>query len=211
MNLETSKQAIIAVGDGRGFIVQAHNLRSEHVIITAGHCLPHMPPSVPSSYTEERTYENLLGPLGRERSIWAECLFVDPVSDIAVLSGPDSQEWDKQAEEYEALVENCLPGIQAGLSPNSKCPGWLLSLENELVPCQIRRRSHAIQVTDVPTEIVGGMSGSFILNENGEAVGVLCMSTGSSPEGHTSGLLQPCLAETLPNRIWQELVQISPQ
>ena len=58
------------------------------MLITAPHCLPHMPPPHPWAFLEEKTYQRLLGPLGGERSVWAECLFVDPVGDIAVLTGP---------------------------------------------------------------------------------------------------------------------------
>jgi hypothetical protein len=34
----------------------------------------------------------MLGPLDGEPSIWAECLFVDVIADLAVLGPPDKQE-----------------------------------------------------------------------------------------------------------------------
>jgi hypothetical protein len=34
----------------------------------------------------------LLSPLGAEPHVWAECLFVDPVADLAVLGPVDGQE-----------------------------------------------------------------------------------------------------------------------
>jgi hypothetical protein len=76
--------AIIKVGDGRGFLVAA-GPRIGRCVITAAHCLPHLPPPHPASYTAERTYTKLLGGLDEECAIWAECLFVDPVADVAVL------------------------------------------------------------------------------------------------------------------------------
>ena len=58
------------------------------------------------SYTEERTYPNLLGLLGKTESmVWAECLFGDPVADIAILSTPDRQELYDQAAAYDELTE----------------------------------------------------------------------------------------------------------
>jgi hypothetical protein len=44
------------------------------------------PPAIGSiSYLQERTYRALLGPLGAEPTVWAECLVADPIVDIAVL------------------------------------------------------------------------------------------------------------------------------
>ena len=47
-------------------------------------------PPMPAMYWQERTYPSLLGPLGDQCSVWAECVFVDPIADIAVLGQPES-------------------------------------------------------------------------------------------------------------------------
>jgi hypothetical protein len=84
--------AIVAVGGGRGFVVQGANHPSGGaLVVTAAHCLPFVPPPHPFSFTKERTYEALLGPLGRSATVWAECLFVNPIADLAVLGPPDSE------------------------------------------------------------------------------------------------------------------------
>jgi hypothetical protein len=82
-------QAIIRVGSGRGFMVA---YRRKRLVITAAHCLPvddagyhRPPPAIPAMGLDEKTYSNLLGALGTEPSVWCECLFVNPVSDIAVF------------------------------------------------------------------------------------------------------------------------------
>ena len=36
--------------------------------------------------------------------VWAECLFADPVADIAVLGVPDEQYLSSEAAAFEALV-----------------------------------------------------------------------------------------------------------
>jgi hypothetical protein len=87
--------------------VVRHSCR--HLIITAAHCLPNLPPAHPFSYLEERTYQALLGPLGVKPTVWTECLFADPVADIAILDSPDNQALYEQAEAYEALVAAMTP------------------------------------------------------------------------------------------------------
>src|SRR5205807_2007519 len=95
--------AIIRVGDGRGFIVESR--RGERIVITAAHCLPQLPPAHAFSYIEERTY-CVLGPRDETPSIYAECWYVDPVSDLAVLGPPDGQALYDECEAYERFVEN---------------------------------------------------------------------------------------------------------
>jgi hypothetical protein len=76
---EEWSQAVVTVSDGRGFVVE---LNAARYVLTAGHCLPNLPPAHLASYIEERTFPNLLAPLGKDPTVWAECLFVDPVADI---------------------------------------------------------------------------------------------------------------------------------
>src|ERR1700758_5675556 len=115
-----SPDCIVKVGDGRGFLSEyrAHPRSvvssSQHlrlrrfidrsVIVTAAHCLPNLPPAHAGALQEERTYKDLLGSLdGSKKHIWAECLFVDPVADIAILDSPDEQAFDEQADAYHSL------------------------------------------------------------------------------------------------------------
>src|SRR5262245_37917937 len=83
-------RSVVKVSGGRGFIIENGH---ERLVVTAAHCLPHFPPPLAITTTEERTYRNLLGPLdASEPAVWAELLFADPVGDIAVLGSPDNQE-----------------------------------------------------------------------------------------------------------------------
>jgi hypothetical protein len=88
------------------------------------------------SHTHERIYGKLLAPLGGTSSVAAECLFVDPIADIAVLGAPDNQVLGEEADPYEALLESTTP------LPISDAPkdgaGWLLSLTGELMPCTVK-------------------------------------------------------------------------
>ena len=76
----------------------------------AGHLLPHLPPSLRASYTVDRTYKRLLGTLdAKELTVWAECLFVDPIADLAVLGVPDGQELIDENKQYEVLTRTMTP------------------------------------------------------------------------------------------------------
>lgn len=91
--------------------------------VTAAHCLPMdkngrliLPPAHGAAFTEERTYESLLGPLGGETTVAAEALFIDPVADLAVLGPPDDpEEW----EAYETLIEP-MQALVIGTAPTMK-------------------------------------------------------------------------------------------
>jgi hypothetical protein len=98
--------AVLKVGDGRGFVVSRlpHQGIKERVVVTAAHCLPFLPPPHPARYLHEHTYERLLGALGCLPDVSAECLYVDPMADIAVLSSPDNQDRSDEAEAYEELM-----------------------------------------------------------------------------------------------------------
>lgn len=127
-------RGVIAVGDGRGFVVQGV---SQRYVITAAHCLPHLPPAHTCAHEEEKIYRLLAlrhgpgptvtlnahtrweggqviqktttvptldGGADVERAV-ATCLFVNPVADIAVLGQPDNQAlWD-EADVFDSLVE----------------------------------------------------------------------------------------------------------
>jgi len=117
--MPTPENAVLRVGDGRGFVVERRFGRgTDRIIIAAAHCLPvcrHLRAPVgaatphPARYLKEATYQDLLGPLGAKPTVWAHCLFVDPVADIAVLCQPDNQELCDEAEAYDALIESMQP------------------------------------------------------------------------------------------------------
>jgi hypothetical protein len=131
--IERATASVLQVGDGRGFLVEVANQYfdyPEKLIMTAAHCLPEMPPCHTGMYLHEKTYSNLVGPLGEKPSLTVECLFADPISDLAVLGGPDDQELYKQCEAYEEFVESLTPFVVADAEKEGEA--WLLSLDNGL-------------------------------------------------------------------------------
>jgi hypothetical protein len=91
-------RAVLRVGDDRGLVV---SLGGESVVITAAHCLPVLPTNHLGAASYERTYGALLGSLHAKPKIAAECLFVDPITDIAVLGAPDADMEDESGAYYK--------------------------------------------------------------------------------------------------------------
>lgn len=195
--------AVIRVGDGRGFIVKDAGRarlgwRDARVVITAAHCLPFLPPCDVVSYLHERTYKALLGPLRQEPTVWAECLFVDPVADIAVLGEPDGQELFEQSRAYEALAMAVKPLRIANVPRETSAQ--LISLDGERFSCKVQPiNGGPLRITNATKGIVGGMSGSPILADDGSAIGVVSVSGGPADQQHTEGS-SPQLAYHLPAR-----------
>lgn len=143
-----------------------------------------MPPTASIAAQEERTYRNLLGLVDQpERNVWAECLFADPVADIAVLGHPDRQVLCAEADAFEALLERA--GIFAVGEAEDGAPAWLLALNGRWFRCQVTTMPGGpLWIVGSSERIVGGMSGSPIVSDDGRALGVLVTGHGSgSPEG----------------------------
>ncbi len=123
----------------------------------------------------DRVYQNLLGTLDtRNTTVWAECVFADPVADIAVLGPVDNQELFHEAAAYDAFVENA-PVLRIGNARSGI--GWILALDGQWIPTTLEVFSNicGVSLWIGPTE--AGMSGSPILNHAGRAVGVVVVGT----------------------------------
>jgi hypothetical protein len=188
--LEGARQSILKVGDGRGFVID-NPQGGTNLVITAAHCLPHLPPCCSFSHLEEKTYRDLLGVLGDAKpKIWAECLFVDPIADIAVLGSPDDQELFDRANDYEALTE----GKELTLGEvAADAPLWVLRLDDNWLEVVGKPTSVALWIQAGHDAIQPGMSGSPILTAKGVAVGVVSAACNSDQHGP-----QPALRYKLP-------------
>ena len=224
----SAKRAVVKVGYGRGFVMESKHrfpkdwLESIHVgggpfkprafirrrlVVTAAHCLPKLPPAHPGSPPRETTYP-LLGQLDiSDASVMAECLFADPVADVAVLGMPDGQTFVDADTAFEELVDAATV-LRMGHIAQSET-GWLLSLDGHWTRCavEIVRNvySSALWINDASGGIVGGMSGSPILLDDGSVVGIASTSGGPSKEMHTEGGPQPQLTHCLPGELLRGL------
>jgi len=174
---------VLQVGGGRGFVVG-------DFVITAAHCLPHLPLCLTFSDTEDRTYQKLLGRLGEEPTVWAEVVFVDPVSDLAILCEPDSQELSDQKDAYCELLETADSFAIADIEADKEVPAKVLSLGGEWMAVACRysgpfRYNHPLLLKEPITK--GGMSGSPILDNSGNAIGVVCSGFGDDAPATEAG------------------------
>ena len=210
---ETAKRAVVTVGHGgRGFVMELTQpmalsddakreglqpFLTRRIVLTAAHCLPELPPANPWAAALDRTYEFLLGALGDSApSIWAECIFVDPVADIAVLGAPDEaeQELVYQAEAFEAFVASA--GALFAANTTSSTRVWRLSLDGRWTACQIESgTARTLSFTEREEPVESGMSGSPLLLDTGIAIGLV--STGKD--------LEPRLLRCLPEWMVEQL------
>jgi hypothetical protein len=188
----------------RGFVVGTDE---RSLVITAAHCLPHMPPDCGVLLApEDRTYDNILAPLEGEPSLMAECVFFDPIADLAVLAEPDDQELPEACEAYRALVGDAAVLRVAPLPPYKETDGWLLSLDSRWFKCRVESVGRGLWITNAVKPIRGGMSGSPIIGDGGSAIGVLTTSASNSPteEGREGGP-NPELWQQLPGWVWRQI------
>jgi len=219
--------SVVKVGGGRGFVVvnrikipamksfpctingvrrPERFIRSHFVerrlIVTAAHCLPKMPPGQPS-FSDERTYRSLLGSLdGSKKNVWAECVFADPIGDVAILDSPDgqaSEEFSNAADAYSALVDET-PALPIGRARSGR--GWILALSSDRwIETTLKARSTMWgPILEVgPTE--AGMSGSPILNHAGQVVSIVSQgheTVGENGIREVEDATQPILTLNLP-------------
>jgi hypothetical protein len=202
--LSAAKEAIIRVGEGRGFAV-AHE-PWPHYVITAAHCLPELPPAHKGSSESDRTYPNLLAPLGESPSVWAQCVFVDPIADLAVLCEPDGQSLYEENEAYGRLMED-RPTLQVGTVDQS-FSAWLLMLDGLWQRCdvEIGASGRALSLIDPKGGNDPGTSGSPILNSKGLAIGVINIGSTLNGEPDSKQHGQSRLALELPMWLVNELL-----
>jgi hypothetical protein len=192
---------VVTVNGGRGFIIETartYRIRGNdfayrsRLVVTAAHCLPSVPPAHAARKIEERTYANVLGPLGEKPTVWAECAFVDTVADIAVLTRPDQQLLGPEAEAYDALVDSA-PAFEVATAKGRSRHGWLLGLERSWQPCIIGD-SGVLWITKAAGGIRGSMTGSPILNGRTQAVGIV--RAGAAPDDAAFNARKPGSVQT---------------
>jgi len=140
--------------------------------------LPH-PPKMPCYSWQETTYANMLAPLGEEPSVWAECLFFDPVSDLAILGEPDNQEVAEQWDAYMTLVDGRKPFAVAAPETGE---GYMLALDGvswQPTPVKVHTNMWSNSLSTGPN--LPGQSGSPIVDAKGRAVALVSKSGGAQP------------------------------
>jgi hypothetical protein len=154
---------VLKVGAGRGFVIATEDAR---YVVTAAHCCFDALPDPMSSPGE--LCRALLGPLAREPSVLAECIFIDPVADLAVFGEPDGQEYD--TDPYRRLTDSAPPFGLGKLTrrrqrhgpPAATSDALMLSLDGDWFACRITSQGRVLRIEDAAQPIRRGMSGSPI-------------------------------------------------
>jgi len=148
--------------------------------------------------------------------VWAECIFVDPIADLAVLCEPDNQELSAEAEAYQRLIGEAVPfnlgrlrftRPRGAAGPRQAVSGArMLSLDGDWFTCAIRSLGRSLLIEDATQPIRSGMTGSPIILPDGSAVCVVCISSGSSCADHREGGPNPLLFANLPAWLVREVL-----
>jgi hypothetical protein len=205
--LKAAQAAFVTVGAGRGFVIETVH---ERLVLTTAQCLPHLSHRASGSDFRECTFFDLLGPLGGDVTVSTECLFVDPISDVAVLGEP-KRLLDAEKDAYKALVESSRT-VEIGVM-TEPCGAWLLTVEGQWEPCRVRTlpSGRSLTVVGAAAGLVPGTSGSPILSAEGRALGIVSISDNGSGETTLERHGQPLLASVLPVWLFYDLTRHRPR
>jgi hypothetical protein len=138
-------------------------------------------PRVDAAAEEARWEVPGLACSARPSTVWAECLFADPIADVAVLGSPDNQALYDEADAYEELLKNTVPLLiaEALTMVRERVPGFrgrsfevdtpgrgsarVLSLAGEWMDYTVTAWRKWLSI-DQGELVAGGMSGSPILH-----------------------------------------------
>src|SRR5262249_16128890 len=96
-----------------------------------------------------------------------------------------------------------------------ECRAFLLSLSNQWAPCKVRHFPNGpLNIQDAASGVLGGMSGSPIVTEDGHAIGIVSLGSitydpsiegGPDLDSSTEGGPNPSLVGNLPGWLLKEL------
>lgn len=132
-------------------------------------------------------------------------LFVEPVSDLAVFGSADDQEFSEDAQAFERFVESITPiPVAMDLADDERSVSifsherkWLDGTASGFQ--SFSRLSRTLFVT-AKAPVLGGTSGSAILNDDGAAISVVSVFSHSNDNNMSEGpnpIIGKCLSRVL--------------
>jgi Trypsin-like peptidase domain len=182
---------------GRGFLVPGQ------LVLTAAHCVTYSAEG--EMALGDDFIEVLQTPQGELKVRTAA---VEPVADIAVLGALDAQSF---GEEEEAFTTWCMqtpaiPLCMQELPIREPFPVYIYTHRGQWIEARatIIRGGVASVWLDVPGQIEGGTSGSPIVTERGEVIGIVSL-VGSGPDETQCDGPQPRPTHALPVWVLQQI------
>ena len=146
--------------------------------------------------------------------MWTECVFADPIADVAVLGPPDSQSVLEPYEGYLCLTLSTIPMAIGDIAAyETPTPARLIGLDGQFIGCTVQHFGGQLLIEDTTEAIKPGMSGSPLLDATGAAIGVLSKASATVllhpeapanqplPEPKHKGRAAPRLAVALPGSL----------
>ncbi|UPT87978.1 serine protease [Bradyrhizobium barranii subsp. apii] len=193
MTLAVAMNAVVQVGGGgRGFIVRAG---IDRFVVTAAHCVPRegIPTPHLSNDASDLTFENIIGPLGGEPTIWGELCVYGLTDDIAAFCEPAVGDLEDEYAQYVAFTDAAALVIGDRPDVGTETAAFVLSLDGAWQRCIAHNDGRFLHISSPDRIIETGMSGSPIVDESGAAIGLI--STGNGPS------LTACLPPWLLRRL----------
>jgi S1-C subfamily serine protease len=187
---------------GQGFLVHGG------YILTAAHCVPwsgegQMP-------LGEYFLVTVIAADGRR--LTGQVVAVEPVSDIAVIGSPDGQTFSSQATDFDNYLESteglilCKDDFPFGAG----FPVQIYTHTAEWISGEATQWGENVPTLSFETKppVVAGTSGSAIVNDRGEVVGVVSSASETAEEAGDSDVYdgtcaRPC--QSLPVWLWRAI------
>lgn len=195
---EQARRGIVTVGEGYGFVAEAEN--GDRIVITSFRSASSAGPDGqdPLSYPVQPVYTARIGAFGQRPDVSAECLFANPLADLAILGAPDDERGLEEIERYYELVTGA---SSIGISEiPANASALLFSPDGEWFTCRVSRHLDGpLWIKDAAEDIPCSMSGSPIFSRTGAAVGVLCTTHSKEASGPNARLMRDLPAWALRN------------
>jgi S1-C subfamily serine protease len=186
---------------GRGFLVHGG------YVLTAAHCVPWSGEG--EMALGDRFLVTIIAADGSR--LKGQVLAVEPVSDIAVIASPDGQDLPTEADAFSKFVDStealilCKDEFLFG----EGFPIRIFTHEEQWISgkaSQWRENAPTLFLETTPT-VSGGTSGSAVVNDRGEVVGVVSTASdsddGSNDNANDGTCARPC--QSLSVWLWQAI------